>query len=138
MPLDSQAIWGRGKVLSADEMVEMISREVRPLVPAPDRDPRAPATDYVYEDGSGRVGFIASVTKPFCLNCNRIRLTSEGKIRYCLFAIDETDVKPLLRHGTDAEIAASIRGTVQAKWLGHEINSAKFIPPPRPMYSIGG
>ena len=138
MPLDSQDLWGRRKVLSADEMVDLISTEISPLIPAPDRDPRAPATDYIYEDGGGRVGFIASVTRPFCLNCNRIRLTSEGKIRYCLFAIDETDVKPLLRHGTDDQIAAAVRGNIAEKWLGHEINSGKFVAPPRPMYSIGG
>ena len=87
----------------------------------------------------GTVGFIASVTRPFCLNCNRIRLTSDGKLRYCLFAIDETDVKGLLRNGaSDEEIAATIRATVHEKWLGHEINSAKFVAPPRPMYAIGG
>jgi cyclic pyranopterin phosphate synthase len=79
------------------------------------------------------------VSKPFCLNCNRIRLTSDGKLRYCLFAIDETDVKQLLRSdATDEEIQAVIRQNVSEKWLGHEINSAKFIPPPRPMYAIGG
>jgi cyclic pyranopterin phosphate synthase len=85
------------------------------------------------------VGFIASVTRPFCLNCNRIRLTADGKLRYCLFAIDETDVKGLLRgSGTDEDIAATIQANVRAKWLGHEINSAKFVAPPRPMYAIGG
>ena len=79
------------------------------------------------------------MSKPFCLNCNRIRLTSDGKLRYCLFAIDETDVKPLLRSGAgDEEIQAVIRQNVAEKWLGHEINSAKFVAPPRPMYSIGG
>ena len=104
-----------------------------------DRDPRALATEYRYADGVGSVGFIASVTRPFCLNCNRIRLTSDGKLRYCLFAIEETDVRALLRNGApDAEIAATIRGTVHKKWLGHEINSSKFIAPPRPMYAIGG
>ena len=77
--------------------------------------------------------------KPFCLNCNRIRLTSDGKLRYCLFAIEETDVKGLLRSGApDSAIAAAIRGNISEKWIGHEINSSKFIPPPRPMYSIGG
>lgn len=138
MPLDSQELWGKSRVLSADEMVAMISREVNPLLEAPDRDPRAPATDYVYADGRGRVGFIASVTRPFCMNCNRLRLTSDGKIRYCLFAIEETDVKQQVRHGSDEEIAAAIRSCVAAKWAGHEINSSKFVPPPRPMYSIGG
>ena len=82
--------------------------------------------------------FIASISKPFCLNCNRIRLTADGKLRYCLFAIEETDVKALLRGGTDEVLAETIRRTVHAKWLGHEINNAKFVPPPRPMYSIGG
>jgi cyclic pyranopterin phosphate synthase len=79
------------------------------------------------------------VSKPFCLNCNRIRLTSDGKLRYCLFAIDETDVKQLLRSDAgDEAIQAVIRQNVSEKWLGHEINSSKFIPPPRPMYAIGG
>jgi len=139
MPLDSQSLWDRRKVLTADEMIAMISREIAPLVEVPDRDPRAPATDYAYADGGGRLGFIASVSKPFCLNCNRLRLTSDGKIRYCLFAIEETDVKHLLREGAgDDEIAAAIRQNVSEKWIGHEINSVKFVPPPRPMYSIGG
>jgi cyclic pyranopterin phosphate synthase len=139
MPLDAQSLWGRGRVLTADEMIATISREIGPLVAVPDCDPRAPATEYAYADGSGRLGFIASVSKPFCLNCNRIRLTSDGKLRYCLFAIDETDVKQLLRSGAaDEEIQTVIRQNVSEKWVGHEINSAKFIPPPRPMYAIGG
>ncbi len=139
MPLDSQSLWDRRKVLTADEMIAMISREIAPLLEVPDRDPRAPATDYAYADGGGRLGFIASVSKPFCLNCNRLRLTSDGKIRYCLFAIEETDVKHLLRSSAgDDEIAAAIRENVSEKWIGHEINSVKFVPPPRPMYSIGG
>ncbi|MES1260117.1 MAG: GTP 3',8-cyclase MoaA [Acidobacteriota bacterium] len=139
MPLDAQLLWGRGKVLTADEMIALITDEIGPLEPVPDADPRAPATEYRYADGGGRVGFIASVSKPFCLNCNRLRLTSDGKLRYCLFAIDETDVKGLLRSNAgDEEIAAVIRGNVAEKWLGHEINSSKFVPPPRPMYAIGG
>ncbi len=139
MPLDSQLLWGRKKVLTADEMIAMISEEIGPLEAVPDADPRAPATEYRYVDGGGQVGFIASVSKPFCLNCNRIRLTSDGKLRYCLFAIDETDVKGLLRaNASDEEIQAVIRRNVSEKWLGHEINSAKFVPPPRPMYAIGG
>jgi cyclic pyranopterin phosphate synthase len=139
MPLDAQSLWGRGKVLTADEIISTIEREIGPLIEVPDADPRAPATEYQYADGSGKLGFIASVSKPFCLNCNRIRLTSDGKLRYCLFAIDETDVKHLLRSdSTDDEIRAVIRRNVSEKWIGHEINSAKFVPPPRPMYSIGG
>jgi GTP 3',8-cyclase len=139
MPLDAQHIWDRKRVVSQDHMMRMIEAEIAPLEEVPDRDPRAPASEFRYTDGVGRVGFIASVTKPFCLNCNRIRLTSDGKLRYCLFAIDETDVKHLLRSGgSDAEIAAAFRSNVSEKWLGHEINSSKFVPPPRPMYAIGG
>jgi cyclic pyranopterin phosphate synthase len=139
MPLDAQSLWDRSKVLLARDIATVLSAEISPLIPAPDRDPRAPATEYVYEDGKGRVGFIASVSEPFCLNCNRIRLTSDGKLRYCLFAIDETDVKGLLRSGgSDQAIADAVRRNIAEKWLGHEINSAKFVPPPRPMYSIGG
>jgi cyclic pyranopterin phosphate synthase len=139
MPLDAQQLWGRTRVLSADEMIDTLSREISPLAEIPDRDPRAPATEYRYSDGGGRVGFIASVTRPFCLNCNRLRLTADGKLRYCLFAIEEADVKSLLRsNGGDEEIAALIRSNVKDKWAGHEINSARFVPPPRPMYAIGG
>jgi cyclic pyranopterin phosphate synthase len=139
MPLDSQSLWDKRKVLTADEMIAMLAREISPLIEVPDRDPRAPATEYEYADGGGRVGFIASVSKPFCLNCNRLRLTADGHIRYCLFAIEETDVKHLLRSDADDDaIAAAIRRNVSEKWIGHEINSPKFVAPPRPMYSIGG
>ena len=139
MPLDAQQLWDRGKVLLADDILALLRSEIGPLEEIPDRDPRAPALEYRFADGIGRVGFIASVSRPFCLNCNRIRLTSDGKLRYCLFAIEETDVKGLLRSGApDAEIAAVIRKTVAAKWIGHEINSPQFVAPPRPMYSIGG
>ena len=79
------------------------------------------------------------MTRPFCLNCNRLRLTADGKVRYCLFAIEETDVRGLLRGGaTDEAIAAAIQQTVHDKWMGHQINAVEFVPPPRPMYSIGG
>jgi len=139
MPLDAQGLWSRENVLTASEIIETLSREIAPLEEIPDADPRAPATEYRFADGVGRVGFIASVSRPFCLNCNRIRLTSDGKLRYCLFAIEETDVKGLLRSGaSDDEIAETIRATVRKKWIGHEINTARFVAPPRPMYAIGG
>jgi cyclic pyranopterin phosphate synthase len=139
MPLDAQSLWDRRKVLLADDIAAMIGKEISPLIAVPDPDPRAPSTDFAYADGKGLVGFISSVSKPFCLNCNRIRLTSDGKLRYCLFAIDETDVKDLLRSGApDEQIAATIRRNISEKWIGHEINSSKFIAPPRPMYAIGG
>ena len=139
MPLDAQGIWDRGRVLFADDIIRTLSHEISPLVEIPDRDPRAPATEYRYADGCGTVGFIASVSRPFCLNCNRIRLTSDGKLRYCLFAIEEADIKPLLRGGaSDQAIAEAIRANIRAKWMGHEINAPRFVPPPRPMHAIGG
>jgi GTP 3',8-cyclase len=139
MPLDAQNLWDRNKVLLADDMIRTLSQEISPLVPVPDPDPRAPASEYRFADGIGRVGFIASVSRPFCLNCNRLRLTADGKLRYCLFAIEEDDVKALLRSGaSDDAVASLIRRNVGEKWIGHEINSSKFVAPPRPMYSIGG
>jgi cyclic pyranopterin phosphate synthase len=139
MPLDAQGLWDRPRVLTADDMIAMLEREIGPLEEIPDRDPRAPATEYRFKDGIGRVGFIASISRPFCLNCNRIRLTADGHVRYCLFAIEETDVRSLLRGGApDEDIAAAIRACVRGKWIGHEINTPQFVPPPRPMYSIGG
>jgi cyclic pyranopterin phosphate synthase len=139
MPLDAQNLWDRSKVLLADDIIALLSREISPLIPVPDPDPRAPAAEYAFADGIGQVGFIASVSRPFCLNCNRIRLTADGKLRYCLFAIEEDDVKTLMRSGaSDDQIAALVRRNIAGKWEGHEINSAKFVAPPRPMYSIGG
>ncbi|MEX2261238.1 MAG: GTP 3',8-cyclase MoaA [Bryobacteraceae bacterium] len=139
MPLDAQQLWDRKRVLLQSDMLGILAREIGPLEEIPPRDVRAPATEYRFADGIGQVGFIASVSRPFCMNCNRIRLTADGKLRYCLFAIEEADVKALLRNGApDEEIAALIRANVHAKWPGHEINSARFVPPPRPMHAIGG
>ena len=96
--------------------------------------------DYAYPDGGGRVGIIASVSRPFCHHCNRLRLTADGKLRNCLFALDETDVKGLLRGPSldDNALAEAIRQSVWAKWEGHEINTAKFVKPDRTMHAIGG
>ncbi len=139
MPLDAQGLWDKGRVLLASDMIAMIEREIGPLVVSSHQDPRAPATEYEFADGGGRIGFVASVSRPFCMNCNRLRITADGKIRYCLFAIEETDVRDLLRRGApDEEIAAAIRSCVADKWIGHQINTTQFVPPPRPMYSIGG
>ncbi len=138
MPLDAQELWSLDRVLTADEMIAMVEREFGPLTAVPDADPRAPATEYRLADGY-RIGFIASVSKPFCMNCNRLRLTSDGKMRYCLFANEETDVRPLLRSAETAkELETAIRSTVWRKWIGHEINRANFVAPQRPMYAIGG
>ena len=123
MPLDGQRLWSLDRVLTADDMLGMLAREFGPLSPVPDADPRAPATEYQFADGY-RVGFIASVSRPFCLNCNRLRLTSDGKLRYCLFAREETDIAHLL--DDEPALQAAIRATVWKKWAGHEINRASF------------
>jgi GTP 3',8-cyclase len=139
MPLDAQGIWDKSRVLLADDMIGRLTEEIGPLEVVPDADPRAPATEFRFADGVGTVGFIASVSKPFCLNCNRLRLTADGHLRYCLFAIEETDIKRLLRTGaSDEALKEKVRSTVAGKWIGHEINQAKFVAPPRPMYAIGG
>ncbi|HWG42252.1 MAG TPA: GTP 3',8-cyclase MoaA [Gemmataceae bacterium] len=138
MPIGS-AEWERGKVYFAHEILEQIERDVCPLVPADDYDPRAPAMDFQYTDGGGKVGIIASVSRPFCMSCNRLRLTSDGKLRNCLFALNEVDVRPLLRETPDdARLAEMIGQNVREKWEGHEINTARFIKPLRTMHTIGG
>ncbi len=131
--------WERNKVYFAHEIMEQLEREIAPLVPVDDYDPRAPAMEFRYTDGGGRIGIIASISRPFCMSCNRIRLTADGKLRNCLFALDEVDVKHLLRTGAaDREIADVIRGNVHSKWEGHEINTSRFIKPLRTMHAIGG
>jgi cyclic pyranopterin phosphate synthase len=131
--------WERNKVYFAHEIMEQLEQGVAPLVPVDDYDPRAPAMEFKYTDGGGRVGFIASVSRPFCMSCNRIRLTSDGKLRNCLFALNEVDVKHLLRaQPNDAELAEVIRRNVRDKWEGHEINTARFVKPQRTMHAIGG
>jgi GTP 3',8-cyclase len=137
MPLDAQGLWRESSVLTASEMIARISEEFGPLTAVPDSDPRAPATEYRFADGA-RIGFIASVSRPFCHNCNRIRLTSDGKLRYCLFAREETDLRAALAEPFDDAIETLFRRTVWEKWAGHEIGSPAFESPQRPMYSIGG
>ncbi len=138
MPLDAQNIWALDRVLTVDQMIATLEREWGPLRPVPGRDTRAPATQYEFTDGH-RVGFIASVTRPFCANCNRLRLTSDGKLRNCLFSRDETDIRPWLDNPADVPaLQSAIRSNVWQKWEGHEINQQAFVAPTRPMYSIGG
>jgi len=138
MPIGAEA-WERDKVFFAHEILDIVDREVGAIEPA-NSDPTAPAVDYRYKDGSGLVGVIASVSRPFCHHCNRLRLTADGKLRNCLFALDETDVKGLLRAPRIDEnaLAEAIRRSVWAKWEGHEINTAKFVKPTRTMHAIGG
>lgn len=141
MPLDSQNIWSLDQVLTADDMIVMLEREFGQLTPVPDADPRAPASRYQFADGS-QVGFIATISRPFCMNCNRLRLTADGKMRYCLFANEETDVRHLLTEPLDEstyeDLSRAIRQTVWDKWSGHQIHQTSFVAPQRPMYSIGG
>jgi cyclic pyranopterin phosphate synthase len=139
MPLDADNAWQREKVLFAHEIVETLEREIMPLVPRPGQDPHAPACEFVFADGIGKIGFISSVSRPFCMSCDRFRITADGKLRNCLFSLEETDVKTMLRAGAgDNELARAIRDSIAAKKEGHEINTARFIQPERPMYSIGG
>lgn len=137
MPLDATNEWERNKVVSQDEIVATIAAEF-PLELMPARG-AAPADRWRFLDGKGTVGVIPSVTHPFCGDCDRVRLTSDGQFRTCLFATDESDIRALLRNGgTDAEIAELIQVAVGAKWAGHQINQVNFIRPNRSMSQIGG
>ncbi len=139
MPLDADRGWRRDQVLLAEDILNVLTEAIGPLVPSPGQDPRSPASDYDFVDGGGSIGLIASISRPFCASCNRIRLTADGKLRNCLFARDELDARAILRGGgSEADLEALIRKSVGAKWEGHEINTAKFMQPDRPMHSIGG
>jgi len=139
MPLDADNQWERENVLFAHEIVAILQAEFGTLEPVPSDNPNAPANDFRFADGKGKIGMIASVSQPFCSTCNRFRLTAEGKLRNCLFSHEETDIRGLLRNeGADTEIADAMLSCIAAKNEGHQINSAKFIQPDRPMYSIGG
>lgn len=139
MPIGAES-WEREKVVYAHELLEWLERDVAPLSPSPNYDPRAPAMDFDYADGKGRVGIIASLSRPFCRSCNRIRITADGKLRNCLFALNETDVKPMLRRPIPDTVAlrTALIDSVADKWEGHEINTAKFVKPLRTMHTIGG
>jgi cyclic pyranopterin phosphate synthase len=139
MPIGAEA-WERSKCYFAHEIMEQLESEFGPLLPAHDYDPRHPAMEFRYADGPARVGIIASVSRPFCSKCNRLRLTADGKLRHCLFALEEDDVKPLLRaEPLDGDALVNvIRGNVRSKWAGHEINTAQFVKPGRTMHAIGG
>ena len=139
MPLDAQNLWDRGKVLLADDMIAMLSREISPLTPIPDPDPRAPATEYAFA-GRRRHGGLHRVGEPAVLPELQSPAADGGRQAALLPVRDRgDDVKTLMRSGaSDEEIAALVRRNVAGKWIGHEINSSKFVAPPRPMYSIGG
>lgn len=139
MPLDADSQWQRDKVLFASEIISRIETEFGTLRPVESSNPNAPANDFEFADGCGRIGMIASVSQPFCSTCNRFRLTAEGKLRNCLFSLEETDVRGLLRESvSDEQIADAMMSCIATKGAGHQINSTDFVQPDRPMYSIGG
>jgi cyclic pyranopterin phosphate synthase len=142
MPLDADGVWTRGDVVAAEEILDRIDTTF-PLVRTEAPDGAEPADTYRYADGVGDVGVIASVTQPFCGNCDRVRITAEGGFRTCLFALDDHDLRAVLRSGLpgaelDDALAAAIEAAVGTKWAGHSIGRVEFVRPPRSMSQIGG
>ena len=137
MPLDAQGQWQRNDVVGQDEIVAKINN-VYPLEQVASRG-AAPADRWRYLDGAGTVGVIPSVTKPFCGDCDRVRLTAEGQFRTCLFSTTEFDLRDMLRgDASDDVLAAEIKRAVGTKWAGHAIGSVTFVRPKRSMSQIGG
>ncbi len=142
MPLDASGVWLRSTMITADEIFEELSQQFT-LTPVPGRG-SAPAEEFYVDGGPQTVGIIASVTRPFCAACDRLRLTADGQLRNCLFARDELDLRAALRDptSTDAEVRAEVerrlRLVVKDKLPGHGINDLNFIQPTRPMSAIGG
>ena len=137
MPLDADGQWGNDKVVGQDEIVERVN-DVFPVEQLPARG-AAPADRFRYLDGAGVVGVIPTVTKPFCGDCDRVRLTAEGQFRTCLFATREFDLMAAMRAGeSDDQIAARIEVAVGTKWAGHRINQVNFVRPSKSMSQIGG
>jgi cyclic pyranopterin phosphate synthase len=139
MPLDAQHGWTREGMITADEILERLSADFD-LVPEPDEARgSAPAETFLVGGGPAKVGIIASVTRPFCGACDRVRLTADGQIRNCLFAREESDLRAALRTGTsDGELAERWLAAVAAKRPGHGIDDPSFLQPVRPMSAIGG
>lgn len=138
MPLDADGNWATDQVLSGEEVRRILESEFGPAAPVQGNDPSQPATDFTFA-GAGTVGFISSVTEPFCRSCNRLRITAEGQVRNCLFSTTEWDARNLLRsNADDSEIVELVRHCVHAKKPGHGIDSDTFERPERAMYQIGG
>ena len=136
MPLDASESWTNNQVVTQAQIVEEINSEF-PLEAV--KRTSAPATRFVYKDGGGEIGVVASVTQQFCDTCDRVRLTADGQFRNCLFSVDEFDLKGLLRSGAeDKEVAEALKKVVQSKWAGHGIGTVNFIRPARSMSQIGG
>jgi GTP 3',8-cyclase len=140
MPLDGAGEWSADRVVPASEIIERIGA-VYPIEPVGEGAGRGPepADRFRYEDGAGQVGVISSVTRPFCASCDRVRLTAEGSLRSCLFAVRERDLRAVLRGGgTDDDVARAIVEEVASKWAGHAIGKVNFVRPARSMSQIGG
>ncbi len=139
MPLDAQHGWKRTEMITADEIFDSLSRTFDLSEDSERVRGAAPAETFLVNGGPARVGVIASVTRPFCGACDRVRLTADGQIRNCLFARSESDLRSLLRSdASDEEIAARWRAAVASKLPGHGINDPSFLQPDRPMSAIGG
>jgi cyclic pyranopterin phosphate synthase len=137
MPLDADRAWRPEDVLGGEEIRAAIAA-VHPLEPLP-REPHSTARVYRFADGQGTIGFVNPVTEPFCADCNRIRLTADGRLRTCLFSLNETDLRGPLREGaSDAELAGIFRDAVWRKELKHRVNDPGFVQPARTMSAIGG
>ena len=137
MPLDADDSWGPERVLPSEELRALI-HAIHPLRPL-GRATSGTSDRWEFEDGQGTIGFISPVSEPFCSDCNRIRLTADGKLRTCLFSINETDLREPLRNGaTDDELAELVRDAVWKKELKHRINDPAFVKPGRSMSQIGG
>ena len=138
MPLDSDKVWERDKVLFGHEIVNMIKDNYE-LVPIDNSLEIGPASEYNFADGKGKIGIITAVSNPFCDHCNRIRMTADGKLRTCLFSTKETNLKELIRSGaTDETIIETLKQAVLVKEPGHKINLDDFERPTRAMHAIGG
>ena len=136
MPLDAQGEWSADRVVPASEILERAAEhfEFEPV-----QRGHEPAERFVYTDGGGSFGVIASVTRPFCESCDRIRLTADGQLRNCLFALGHVDLRALLRGGaSDDELAAAMAAEVHRKWAGHAIGQVHFIRPSKSMSQLGG
>jgi cyclic pyranopterin phosphate synthase len=139
MPLDAQHGWKRAEMVTAEEILAELGREFTLTPDDPRQRGSAPAEAFLVDGGPARVGVIASVTRPFCGTCDRVRLTADGQIRNCLFARSESDLRGPLRAGADdAGLAAAWRRAVAVKLPGHGINDPSFLQPDRPMSAIGG
>jgi len=139
MPLDAQHGWRREDMITADEILTILSAEFTLIPDDPGKRGSAPAESFLIDGGPARVGVIGSVTRPFCAACDRVRLTADGQVRNCLFAREESDLRTPLRAGaSDEEIAERWRQAVARKLPGHGINDPGFLQPARPMSAIGG